>query len=331
MRPARGIIAFAGFLFLVMVMTPALGAAKPTAAQRARDAEHQRIMEYWTPARRAAAQPRDIVLPLGTRPHAGKPGGGSTGVTGATWTGGGAVSKTAGKVYFTADGSNWVCSGSVVDSGHNNLVMSAGHCVNDGDGGPFATNWAFYPGYQTGDRTDAAKGWTATDLFTTTDWATHYQAFANDIGMAVVYRPGGVSLETAVAATIPTVAFTTDYSGTYYSFGYPAAKKYNGQILTYCANPVARGYDGDNGALSMVCGMTGGSSGGPWYRAFNASTGTGTIHSLNSYGYGGGYYRDRMFGPVLGSQEQAVYNRANTTPDCAPTTGVACSDLSDPS
>ena len=63
-----------------------------------------------------------------------------------------------------------------MDSGHNNLVMTAGHCLHDGDGGPFATNWAFYPGYQTGDRTNSAKGWTATDLFTTSDWANNYQA-----------------------------------------------------------------------------------------------------------------------------------------------------------
>src|SRR3954471_4922102 len=64
-------------------------------------AEHQHVVDFWTPDRRAAAVPADITRPT---PNAGKPGGsggggaggGGTGavVTGATWTGGGAVARS---------------------------------------------------------------------------------------------------------------------------------------------------------------------------------------------------------------------------------------------
>ena len=58
--------------------------------------------------------------------------------------------------------------------------------MHDGNKGPWVTNWAFYPGYQTGDRTNSAKGWTATDIFTSRDWAEKFQAFHNDAAFAVV-------------------------------------------------------------------------------------------------------------------------------------------------
>jgi len=55
--------------------------------------------------------------------------------------------------------------------------------------------------------------------------------------------------------------------------------------------------------------MTGGSSGGPWLSSFNASTGdTGTIQSLNSYGYSG---QSNMYGPIFNATTTTTYNAAN--------------------
>ena len=98
--------------------------------------------------------------------HGGGPGTGDTGgvVTGATWSGGGNVAKTTGKVYFTMDNVNYVCSGSAV-AGRVDSVFTAGHCVwDDADG--FASNWMFWPAYYNGDKPYGT--WTATALFTTT-------------------------------------------------------------------------------------------------------------------------------------------------------------------
>ncbi|MDX1450737.1 MAG: hypothetical protein R3246_16935, partial [Acidimicrobiia bacterium] len=123
-------------VFVALPLLTAAGGGNGT-ADEAR-AEHQRIIDFWTPERVAQAVPRDIVFdvalgrfrlanPAHHRPgHAGGPGGGDPGgdtgdaVTGASWTGGGTIADTEGKVLFQlgVDGNGqpqfWVCSATVV-------------------------------------------------------------------------------------------------------------------------------------------------------------------------------------------------------------------------
>jgi V8-like Glu-specific endopeptidase len=290
--------------------------------------EHQRIVDYWTPARRARAVPRDLVLPMAKPGGGGQPSSGS--VTGARWTGGGSVALTTGKVFFTLDGIRYVCSGSAVSSAHGSLVLTAGHCVHHGGSGAFATNWVFYPGYNSGPH-PTLGAWTATDLFTTTAWATSPNAYGDDAGLAAVIGGGGTLTGAlgALGATVPSVAFSlaTHTDSNYAAFGYPAARKYSGATLTYCAGPVRESYDGQS-SLALACDMTGGSSGGPWLRGFDATTGTGTINSVVSYGYAS--LKNVLFGPIFDGAEQAVYSSASTAADCDPAAaGFRCADLSD--
>ncbi len=307
----RHLVLITAGLMTVALAAGGAAAAAPAKAGAERSA-HDRIAAYWTPARRAHAIPRDVVLPS-TRAKGGKPGkpggggggggGGTSGVvTGATWTGGGSVVKTTGKVYFSMGSSNYVCSGSAI-AGSANLVLTAGHCVwDDSDG--FATNWMFWPGYDNGSTPYGT--WTASALFTTSGWhAAGNRDFPNDAGLAVVANGSGGTLS-GVLGQLPSMGSSTNASVTPFSaFGYPAAKKYHGGTLTYCQGPVDLGYyDGEN-TVSMACDMTGGSSGGPWYQG---SLDGQLITSLNSYGYGG---LNRMFGPTFDGQESAAYSAAN--------------------
>lgn len=190
------------------------------------------------------------------------------------------MSVTTGKVFFTSGGSRYVCSGSAAKSSHGNLVLTAGHCAHDGGSDDtYVTNWIFYPRYKSG--ADPVLGaWTASRLEATQDWQTRENAFENDVAFAVV---GGntnfSSLEAAVTSeggTTPSIAFTHPADGTkIHSFGYPAARPYNGATLIYCSGGVTTGYDGRE-TLSIPCDMTGGSSGGPWYRDF-ASNGAAAL------------------------------------------------------
>ena len=309
-------------LAAVAVVSLALALAAPataksdgqaTAAAAREAAEHRRIAAYWTPARMAAAKPRDIVVPLGTKPSARakptKPGGGgssspSATSLGATWSFGGDVVSTTGKVFFTLGGSNYVCSGSLVRTTTGNQVVStAGHCTHKGDGSGstgYATNFAFRPGW-TG--STSAPTYTAVpgELHATANWQARgaaHGAYPDDAAFVRVTGSG-------VTTTPPAVTFT---GGTgdrqVYAFGYPAAQKYKGNTLTYCSGITDFRYDGDD-TLSIGCNMTGGSSGGPWFQSFNGSSGVQT--SVNSYGYSG---VTRMFGPVFDAQEQNAYNAA---------------------
>ena len=62
-------------------------------------------------------------------------GAGEATLVSARWAGGGAVARTTGRVFFTLDGTDYSCSGSTVDSANADVVMTAAHCVSDGDGG----------------------------------------------------------------------------------------------------------------------------------------------------------------------------------------------------
>ena len=301
----------------LLVLTAALaGAAAPatarsqTAQDRSQADEHRRVVNYWTAERRAKAIPRDMTGGRNVKVPMAKPGG-SGGTSSGAWTQGGYVAVTTGKVFFTLGGVNYVCSGSAVESGRNSLVLTAGHCVHDGGGGPFATNWMFAPRYNNG--YDAALGkWTATQLYVTDDWARSTD-FDDDAAFAVVTNGTPTTLEQAVSgqgALAPNVGFNLSNSGTFWSFGYPAAGKFNGQTLQYCSGPVRHKWDGHD-TLSMPCNMTGGSSGGPWYRSWNATLKTGTVNSLNSYGYQS--VKNTMFGPVFGPDEQALFNATQTS------------------
>src|SRR5687768_484984 len=96
-----------------------LSASSPAGSTPGSDAssEHRRVVSYWTPQARASAVPRDVMRPGEPPKAAARPGGGGGGggvVTGATWTGGGDVVKTTGKVFFTLNGSRYTCSASAV-------------------------------------------------------------------------------------------------------------------------------------------------------------------------------------------------------------------------
>jgi hypothetical protein len=288
------------------------------AANGGRSDEHRRIVDYWTPERQANAIPRD----MSPNPKKGKPGGGggtpTDPVIGATWTDLTAdAAKTTGKVFFTLDGVNYVCSGSAVDSTHGSLVLSAGHCVHEGDAaGGFATNWIFYPRWNAGKPDTTLGTWTATSLYTTSNWAAKWPTsgagFNDDAGFAVVTNGTSATLESVLAGVgatrIPEIVFNGHLGTSVYSaFGFPAARPYTGQTLTYCQGTTRLGrWDGLD-TMSLACNMTGGSSGGPWFVDYGLNQ--RVIESVNSYGYSS--IKATMFGPVFGPPEQAAYNAAN--------------------
>jgi len=313
-------------------------AAVPTVARDGARAEHDRIVAHWTTERIANAVPRDFVKSGGAATPAAAPkpkkkpgGGGGSGVIGASWTAGGPTLQRTGKVVFTMDGSDWICSGTVVDDGgrpNYSLVLTAGHCAIDETNGAFATNWMFIPAFDTKPTYTCAASaygcWTAVGLAVRNEFATagsfNNQAISNDWALAIV-GAGGLSGSAQLDTTVGT--YPLGYSGVatgnkLYAFGYPAAGKYHGSDLVYCAGVISQDSRAANLTWGMPCDMTGGSSGGPWLSGFVEATGAGTLSSLNSYGYGKSAV---MYGPKFNSRTQATYNRALTSTGNVKVTG----------
>lgn len=325
-------------LALLITVLPA-GVAQ---AASERSGRHDQIVEFWTHARVKQAVPRDFVVDPasgrfqmkkpdnpggGNGGGKGKPGGnGGTTVLGSSWNGGGDVADTTGKVLFAMGGSYYVCSASLVDesAGDRSIVLTAAHCAYDETAQQFATNWVFIPNYDAAPApldtnqsfcADTLHGcWTADALVVHTGYATaggfNAQAVEHDFAFAALGQGGhsGSALaETLGTQNITFAAGTADADT--HLFGYPAAKKYKGDDLVYCRGPL--GYDSlnSNNTYRVGCKMTGGSSGGPWFASFNSGSGTGTLMSVNSYGYSG---IDAMHGPIFNSKTADVYDSAQT-------------------
>ncbi|MEU6964163.1 trypsin-like serine peptidase [Streptomyces chrestomyceticus] len=223
--------------------------------------------------------------------------------TGAAWTGGGAVTNTAGRVFFTYQGRTASCSGNAVTSANKSTVVTAGHCVKLN--GAWHGDWVFVPGYHDG---QAPYGkWAAAKTLATPQW-TASENINYDIGAAVVAPVGGQRLTDVVGGQ--GLAFNTGYNKPMYAFGYPAAAPYDGSKLIYCSGNTIKDplFSTDHG---LSCNMTGGSSGGPWFTSFDEASGTGLQSSVNSFGYT--FLPNTMFGPYFGDDAENLYDEAQSS------------------
>jgi V8-like Glu-specific endopeptidase len=301
----------------------------PVQARDPQQSRHEQIVAHWTAARLAAAVPRDFVYDEARgfvqrakpdRPPGG--GGGGATTTGSSWEGGGTIKEATGKVYFEMDGGAYVCSGTVATdnvSGRS-LVLTAGHCAYDETNGEFATNWLFIPDFDESPTFTCAQTaygcWTADALVVHSGYATaggfNTQATLHDFAFAVV-GGGGLSgsaqLDTTVGSFALSIGGFDSVGDQAYAFGYPAAQKYKGNDLTYCAGSIFEDPYNEELTWGLPCKMTGGSSGGPWLSSFATSGNSGGLSSLNSYGYSG---VSAMHGPKFNSDTQDVYNAAKT-------------------
>jgi hypothetical protein len=219
------------------------------------------------------------------------------------------------------DGGNWVCSGTVVDDAGRagySMILTAGHCAIDYTDGTFATNWMFIPAFDTKPTYTCASSvygcWTAAGLVVHNQFATagsfNDQAVTNDWAFVIVGqggKSGTEQLDAPVRGSYP-IAFGGVAKGNkLYAFGYPAAGRYRGKDLVYCAGAITEDAGTGNATWGMPCDMTGGSSGGPWLSGFEDPNIPDTLSSLNSYGYGNAAV---MYGPKFNTRTQATYNAA---------------------
>jgi hypothetical protein len=261
-------------------------------------------------------------------------GGGEGSVPNAEWTGGGVVQDAVGRIYFempsNARRTRWagyVCSGTVTNDATTgrSIIITAAHCVYDDANKAYARNVLFIPDQAatTGTGTDTTCSndpigcWAPAFGVVDVNWTTRtFPAnVAWDYAFYVVNDTGahsaGVSAasNTLDAAVVPmSVSFAAPAVGTLtHGLGY--SYDVDPQFM-YCADPL-ESMDAANWWLPN-CGLSGGSSGGPWSQPFNVSTGNGPIMSVNSWGYTGS---PGMAGPKLsGTSAACIFGIAKSAP-----------------
>lgn len=316
---------------VVIGIAGTLLAARQVSAAPQGTRKHDATVKFWTNARIAKAKPRNF----NRNPRTGRFARSTTWSeyfnTGSRWTSGGDIYRNVGRVFFEMGGSYWTCSASAVKDtkSDRSIVLTAAHCAYDETGRyGFARYWMFVPEYAT-----LPAGFDPSGLFCTATslgcWAAESlvvsNAYANAGGFngtAVVHDyafasvgPGGksdVQLDSVVNPNTPSWSENSAMDDTFL-FGYPSAGRYKGSQLIYCRGPLE--YDGKMmyETYRVGCGMTGGSSGGPWLSPFDSSgpdTGRGIVMSVNSYGYAG---RKAMYGPIFGVETATMFGVAQTT------------------
>jgi V8-like Glu-specific endopeptidase len=178
--------------------------------------------------------------------------------------------STVGKLFFTNNGGNYVCSADVI---FTNTLDTAGHCVSNTDGThQWDSNALFCPSYNAG--VNPGVGCWAANFFVAWDqWKTD-GSFEWDFG--------GINTVTCGTVWCTSIANRTGYLGVawnfsedqnFTAFGYPQASPFDGNYIVVSQSEF--GYEtssgnNDGGPNSIAIGndMTGGSSGGPWIMGF---------------------------------------------------------------
>jgi hypothetical protein len=261
-------------------------------------------------------------------------------ITNAEWMNGGTVQTAAGRLYFEMPNNakrkgpwnGYVCSGTTVADSVSNrsIILTAAHCVYDDAHKAFARNVLFIPNQTdtTGSRTDQNCDndplgcWAPSFGVVDTNWkeATFPDNIPWDYAFYVVSVTGAhsgsaspASLEAAAGTLSINFANTPSHDdGTSgnnsnspdftYGLGYSYDDDPN---FMYCAEDMTT--EGDYNWWLPSCGLSGGSSGGPWVQPMGTDaqgepTGDGPIISVNSWGYVGS---PGMAGPILDGSTSA--------------------------
>jgi hypothetical protein len=146
--------------------------------------------------------------------------------------------------------------------------------------------------------------WTTRTFPDNVAWDYAYYVVANSGAHTAGLQNRGAVLDGAVSPI--SVQFTPPTVGAYtHALGYSYSEDPN---FKYCAENLAN-LDAANWWLGS-CGLSGGSSGGPWIQPLNQ--GNGPLISVNSWGYTN---QPGMAGPKLsGTSAQCVFNDAKAQP-----------------
>lgn len=199
---------------------------------------------YWTPERMANAKP--VPVPTDAVAMAPASVGSPVVVPGSAPVSRG-VPETTGRLLFSANGGDWICTATVVASNNRSVIATARHCgFNDG-----GTNFRYAPNYNGG---NAPHGWWD---WKTAGWATGGDGITNDLAFIVLHHKDGRPVGDVVGTN--GIAFNQPIDQYAYIVGIPGAT----DVKHRCENWAYSGPAGQQ--LQDNCnGMSGGASGGSW-------------------------------------------------------------------
>ncbi len=202
-------------------------------------------------------------LPVGIAPgRVPRPG-----QTAGSHTAGAGDALRVGALFEHDASGNHFCTASVVSSPGKDLLITAAHCINGGQGSSgYKGDIVFIPGYRDGQEPFGV--WTPAHLLVAPQWANSSDP-DYDVGFVVLQPHNGENIEQVLGAS--QLGTGDRYRYLVHVTGYPDST--NSPIT--CVNWTSRQ---SATQLRFACeGYTGGTSGSPWVTRFNARSRTGTI------------------------------------------------------
>lgn len=283
---------------LVLALAPT--AAARTHAPVASGGGAARVLRYWTPARMRSARPLDLAVDGSGRARlrAGRPAPLASASFLTVATPEAAPYSVNGRLFVKQGNLRGYCSATAIDSPTRQLVLTAGHCVNNGGEGG-RTVWSqyltFVPAYDGGRAPFGAFVSKRGHVYAPRQWTKG----ANpdyDLG-AFLTHPNhrGENVADAVGGGA-TIALDLSRQQRFRSFGYPG----NIKRMQGCDSP----YAGDDRAsfplpgpptMAIRCHWAPGASGGGWLIGDGSE-----IDGLTSYLHLGN--RSHTYGPYFSSE-----------------------------
>lgn len=238
----------AGLTLCLTAMTAPATAAADTDGYTIRTATNTKtaaeLDAYWTPERIRAATPITAPpVPATTAPErVGEP----IRVPGSAPATRG-INETTGRLLFSANGGDYICTATVVASNNKSVIATARHCgFNDG-----GTNYRYAPNYSGGNTPHGWWDWKVAG------WVTGGDGITDDVAFITLHQKDGRPVGDVVGTN--GLVFNEPIDQFALLVGIPGDK----DVVFRCE---ANAYSGPAGQQLMdnCNGMSGGASGGSW-------------------------------------------------------------------
>jgi V8-like Glu-specific endopeptidase len=210
-----------------------------------------------------------------------------------------APSPRVGALFDSDSSGDHFCTASVVDSPGGNVLITAAHCINSGNGGANRSNVEFIPDYANGNSPDGV--WTPERYVLDPRWVNGADPDF-DVAFIVLNPLNGKNIEDVLGAN--TIMFNAGFKHLVRVTGYPSSADAPISCLSWTSEQSAT-------QLKFNCqDYTGGTSGSPWITRFDPITRTGAIVGVIGGYQQGGDTPQVSYSAYLNDSIQKLYAEA---------------------
>ncbi|WP_051942897.1 trypsin-like serine peptidase [Streptacidiphilus rugosus] len=209
------------------------------------------------------------------------------------------VTARVGAIFSQSGKGDHFCTGSVVQSKGQSIVLTAAHCVDGGRNGGPNTDIVFVPGYRNG--SEPQGQWPVRSIVVDQRWED-----SSDPDLDVAFLVLGTVQNKPIASVLGgnKLGVNLGFGRTVALTGYPS----NAGEPIACFNTTTQQ---STYQMKIECkSFPGGTSGSPWLTSFDKQTRTGTVMGVIGGYQEGGDTEDVSYSPYFDNDVLALYNRA---------------------